>query len=528
MVTIAFTLTEDYWDTFQLREEDIEFLYNYLLEEETPLTIQELIGVLVVERIKVEKQAIEKQRKSGGDTYLPKGEYDVDQRLVFPALSWQKGSVVNIRPGNNPSCGDFKVIEVLLEGEDDTREFASQLEEHDLNEPPDIAEDGDSLNPESVLKYYGDFLKGRIEDGLEENTDFVRIAGKWFPRALLLDVNMGQLNLAEASLDMEEGGPLPTSALLDQIELKSNVNINLLEFSLDLALQEDERFDEVGPAGEVLWFLKRLEPDAVLQPPMYLRYSGMDYDRNDLTDEMLDLERELDDELSPLENEDQEIDAVEVRLIYPHLRAGTLPLSARIRHLFPTAYEAPRIRFTLVDGKTGDKFPAWVVRKKRYVYGLKEWYSESGLLPGSIVTVKRGKEPGEVIVETDQQSSNREWIRTVLVGSDGGVVFAMLKQIVTSNFDERMVTAVPDNDAIDQVWQDMKKKRTPFEGVVVNLVRELAKLNPQNHVHATELYAALNILRRCPPGPLLALLASRPWFEYVGDLHYRLNDSENI
>jgi len=42
------------------------------------------------------------------------------------------------------------------------------------------------------------------------------------------------------------------------------------------------------------------------------------------------------------------------------------------------------------------------------------------------------------------------------------------------------------------------------------MVRELSKLNPQGHVHAIELYAAINVIRRCPPGPILAILASRP------------------
>ncbi len=71
----------------------------------------------------------------------------------------------------------------------------------------------------------------------------------------------------------------------------------------------------------------------------------------------------------------------------------------------------------------------------------------------------------------------------------------------------------------------MRKEKPPFESVVVNNVRELAKLNPQSHVHASELYAAVNVVRRCPPGPLLALLTSRPWFVHVGDLHFRFDDS---
>ena len=524
MVTVNLSIGEDYWENLELQDEDIEFLYNHLLDLETPLTSRELVGALVEDRIRREKLAVEQQRSSGGDLYQPKGSFSEGQKLVFPALNWRNGQVVAIRPGKNPDLGDFQVIEVAFE-DGGHSEFAAGLQDHILNEPPKIAEDDLSLDQEAILEVYGDLLAERLEENLEANPDFVRIAGRWFPRALLVDVNVGHLNLAEAVLDMAGGGPLPTSLLLEQIELSSDVNPKLVEFSLDLAMQEDPRFDEVGPAGAVLWFLHRLEPPEVLEPPIFLRYSGMDYDRSLLTPDMLALERELDDELSPLKAQDPEQDQAEVRLIFPHWRSGTLPLASRVRHLFPTAYEAPRIRFMLVDGDSGNKFPGWVVREKRYVYGLKEWYEERGLMPGSIINVRRGEEKGEVIVSTDNRRSSREWIRTVLVGSDGGIVFAMLKQIVTAAFDERMAISIPDVKALDPVWERMQKERPPFERVVVNTVRELAKLNPQSHVHASELYAAINVVRRCPPGPLLALLASRPWFVLVGDLYYRFNDS---
>jgi hypothetical protein len=101
----------------------------------------------------------------------------------------------------------------------------------------------------------------------------------------------------------------------------------------------------------------------------------------------------------------------------------------------------------------------------------------------------------------------------------------MLKQVVTAAFDERMAINVPDVGALDMVWDKMQKERPPFERVVVDIVRELTKLNPQGHVHASELYAAVNVVLRCPPAPILALLGSRPWFEHVGDLHFRFDDS---
>ncbi len=525
MIVAPFALREDYWETFEILPEDIEFLYNCLMEKEAPLTTHELTVALVEERIRREKVAIEKQRAAGGSTYLPKESYTVGQYLVFPVLNWKRGQVVSIRPGYNPDLGNFDVIKVLFEA-DETREFASGIAHHALNEPMAIETELVGLDLETVLRKHGEALEARLEQGLNDHEDFVRIAGRWFPRALLVDINAGHLNLAEAVLDMAGGGPLPTSALIDQVGLGGQANSNLTEFSLDLAFQEDPRFDEVGPAGEVLWYLNRLEPEGVLKPHMCLRYNEIDYDRSVLSEAMLALERNLDDELSPLTGKAPLVNDVSLPLIFPHWRAGTLPLSTRIRQLVPTAYEAPRIRIIFVDGDTGEKFPGWVVRPHRFLYGLREWYQAKGIMPGSLIRIRRSKNPGEVIVQCEARRQNRDWIRTVLVGSDGGVVFAMLKQIISTSYDERMAIIVPDVTALDQVWQQSQKERVPFENVLVNTVRELARLNPQSHVHASELYAAVNVLRRCPPGPILAVLASRPWFIHVGDMHFRFDDSE--
>lgn len=525
MSQMPVSLSEDYWENFNLQNEDIEFLYNHLLELETPQNTEDLLKALVGERIQREKLALEKSRKAFGEIYQPKGQYQPNQGLIFPSQNWRPGRVKAVRDGYNPELGDFSVIQVVFE-DGGEREYATNLAEHALNQAVSPAEDDNSVNVQQVLDEYQDLLTEVVEEDLSTNPDFVRIAGNWFPRALLVDVNIGHLNLVEAVLDVAGGGPLPTSALIDQIGLSSAVNSRLLDFSLDLALQEDERFDEVGPAGEVLWFLHRLEPAEVLEPPVYLRYPGYDYDRTLLSEPMLHLERDLDDELSPLSGKPTRPDSVDIRLIYPHWRSGTLPLSAQLRHLFPTAYEAPRIRFMLVDGDTGEKFPAWVVREKRYVFGLRDWYASKGLIPGSLIHIQRGKKPGEVILKADTRRPSREWIRTVLVGSDGGVVFAMLKQLVSAPFDERMAIAIPDIDALDEVWARPNREHLQLERQVTNMVRELAKLNPQGHVHASELYAAINVVRRLPPAPMLALLASHPGFVHVGDLHYRLADSD--
>ena len=525
---VPFALSEGYWEEIEITEEDVEYLYNHLLDLETPLPSKELVAALIQERIRQAQRIFEESHVNNEDVYMPKGAYDIDQSLVFPAFGYRRANVVNKRPGNNPELGEFQVIGVTFEN-GEQKEFAANYPEHVLNDPPKIDLSDPSLNPEEVMKNNEESLVATLEDALDEQPGFVRIAGRWFPRALLMDINIGQLNLAEAVLDMAGGGPLPTSSLLEQIDVPKGLNPKLMDFSFDLALQEDPRFDEVGPSGETLWFLNRLEPPEVLEPPVYLRYSGIEYDRSLLSPAMLELERSLDDELSPVVTAARPSDQlrVDMRLIFPHLRAGTLPLSARLRHLFPTAYEAPRIRFTFVDGHTGYQFPGWVVRQKRFIYGLGEWYKTHGLMPGSIVQVQRGPNPGEVVVRTDVRRSTRDWVRTVLVGSDGGIVFAMLKQPVSTLLDDRMALAIPDYEALDEIWTRSSKDQASFERVVVNSMRELARLNPQSHVHASELYAAINVVRRCPPGPILALLASRPWFNHVGDLHYRFSDSES-
>ncbi len=510
----------DYWQTLQITKKDIEFLHTHLFENETPLTARELTVVLIKERIRIEQEAAASMRRGRGQTYLPKEVYREGDELVFPGLNWAKGRVVAKRAGINPQLGTFDVLSVEMD-DGTSRLFASGLANHALNDVPAQDETAASMDPDAVVRDIGVDLEKRLESALFADENLVRIAGRWFPRALLLDVNAGHLNLAEAVLDMASGDPLPTEALMKDVELPAGVNPKLAAFSLNYALQEDGRFDEVGPAGQVLWCLQRLEPDGVRQVPPALQYVEIPHDRAALTAQMLAFEAQVDDELSNLPAQDG-VKEVTVSLLYPHWRAGTLPVSGRARSLFPTAYESPRVRFTLVDAKIGKKMPAWVVREHGYVYGLGEWYKANDLVPGGLVRISRGERPGEVRVEAVTRRPVRDWFRTVIVGADGGLVFAPLKQQVAVEFNERMVVFVPDPAAVDQVREQIAKKHQPFQETVKMLMRLLVGLNPQGHVHAQELYAALNIVRRTPPAPLLALLAGSPEFIHIGDLHFRL------
>jgi hypothetical protein len=523
-MTIApLALQTDYWETFDFQETDLDYLYNYLLEIETPLTPQELVRAIINERIKIETEALKNQQRSSGKIYMPEQHYEIGETLLFPALDWKSGKVTAIREGTNPDVSPFEVIEVVF-SDQDKRQFAANLDNHPLNQPLQVNLDDPNLNSDKVMQNYGQDLIDKLTLLLEENEDLIRIAGRWFPRALLVDVNIGYLNLAEALLDMESGGPLPTRKILEQIELPTDTNIKLTEFSLNLALDEDGRFDEVGPAGEVLWFLRRLEPEGVQNPPIYLRYQDPEIEINVPEDMLAQLEDSVIDELIPDGKRSKEVKSVTLSLIYPHWRAGTLPLAKGLTAIFPTAIESPRVLFTFIDADTGDSFYGWVVRSSRYVYGLREWYENKGLMPGSIIHIRPGNKPGEVLIQPDKKRPTREWIRTVLIGADEGVVFATLKQLVSAVYDDRMAIAIPDYVALDSIWEHAVKRKSPLEAKVISMMRELTKLSPQGHVHAQELYAAVNIVRRSPPAPVLDLLVNRPWAKHLGDLYFRLDE----
>src|SRR3990172_5569930 len=93
---------------------------------------------------------------------------------------------------------------------------------------------------------------------------------------------------------------MPAEALLKDIGLPAAINRQLQVFSLNYVLNKDERFDEVGPTGEVLWFLRRLEPPEVLFQPPRLIAAETTYDPSRLDSSLQRIEREIDDELSAI------------------------------------------------------------------------------------------------------------------------------------------------------------------------------------------------------------------------------------
>ncbi|MCK5344946.1 MAG: hypothetical protein KAR20_16160, partial [Candidatus Heimdallarchaeota archaeon] len=249
----TFSVKEDYWENIEINDEDLELLYSILLELETPQSPEEMIVSLIDDRIVKEKKIIEQMSNSENRSYLPKESYEKGEKLVFPALEYQEGEVSKVRDANAVAPDQFKVIQVEFDG-GVTREFVAGYDDHILNQPQEVQVDP-MLESKFVLENFSEQIILRLVDVLEKNDDFVYIAGRWFPAALLVDVSAGNLNIAEAILDMAVGGPLSPAELLEQVELPTGVNEKLAEFSLDNAMQQDVRFDEVGITGQVSWFL---------------------------------------------------------------------------------------------------------------------------------------------------------------------------------------------------------------------------------------------------------------------------------
>jgi hypothetical protein len=518
------TDTEQYWtDKFQITDEDLEHIFSVFLEEETPLSSQEIARRLIQFRVSQEFQKLRHQIERG-EIFQPKNAYSVGQNLVFPAFGYAIGEVIGQRAGNNPELGDFTVIEVNFEGEK-TREFASALQvPHQLN--VELSKDSfagtTTVDAESIFRQYGDDIIYLLEERFRQESEVVYFAGRWFLRSLLADVGIAHLHLAEAVLDMYSGGPLDTSAILKEIDLAREVNPRLQAFSLDYALFHDDRFDEVGPAGKVLWFLRGMEPEEVRTPPERLRYAPIDYNWRLLTDELNALEQEIDDELSNLRSPANPADQVIFSLNFPHRRTGTLPLNSQLRHLFPTSYEAPRILMTLVDGQTDEEMRGWVVREHRYVYGLADFYRRHKLPVGTYVTVKRTNDPSRLIVDFAAHRPRTEWIRLAVPGTDNRLHFENHKRSIGADYDELMVLGADDLKGVDALWMSTDNPARGLVDVMRELMIELARLTPQHTVHAKTLYSAVNVLRRCPPGPIFAALVARSEFEHVGGPYWRL------
>ncbi len=513
-----------YWTTtFKVTRADIEYLFSQFLEDETPLSNRELALRLIQHRLMQEEEKLRKQI-ARGEIFQPKNSYEIGQELIFPAFDYSLGKVVGQRAGQNANYGEFSVIEVEFENKQ-RHEFAAMLQPlHVLNMDEAGGQNlasAEAPTAEAIFEKYGEAIIDEIEARLVDQEDAIFFNGKWFLKSLLIDVNVGHLHLAEAILDINGGGPLPTSALAKEIELSKGTTQELANFSLDVAMSGDERFDNVAPGFQVDWYLRRLEPPEVLKTPPRLAFQPLDYNPSVVTDELRELERELDDEFSNFEPPAEQPKEALVTLIYPHRRVGTLPLASRIERMFPSATDERHVRVTMVDNQDGTEFAGWVVREGKYVYGLDEFYRRHRLPIGAYITIKTTDDPSRLIIDFDAHRPRTEYIR-LAVPANGRLTFANFKRSIGAGYDELLIFGAEDIEGVDSIWAATRDRRRSLVEIMRDIIPELARLNPQNSVHAKTLYGAVNIVRRSPPGPIFAALSVRSDFQHVGGPYWRL------
>ncbi|MDQ7025965.1 MAG: hypothetical protein Q9P44_10450 [Anaerolineae bacterium] len=512
-------------ENFTISDEELDYLVNVLLERETPMTTRELAHLLIETRLQKAQDLLTKQYKDT-QVYIPAKQYDVGTRLVFTEMALATATVTAVRSGNNETYGAFDVIAVKFDEANhnigaNPREFAANLAtEHILNtviEENPLTTNSDIDIDETLEANNAHILRTTLA-ALKEHSALERVAGFWFPRELVMDCDMGVMHLSEAVLDMAGGGPLAPEDIIEQIGGLGDAPLKLQVFSLNFALNNDDRFDEVGSLGQVMWFLNRMEPEAVREIPELLQYTPIEYDDDLLSDEIFDLETELDDEHTPIEFEGRLPKATSA-LIYPHRQLGTLPLNAKTRTVFPVA-RTPRIHVELVDETDGETFSGWVVHNHKYVFGLLDYYTKHSLPIGADISVKLGEEESQIIVSHEAYNPRTEWIR-ILTPKNNQITFEQKKRAIGAEYDELMIIGVDDIEAVNKLAKTYKDKT--IVSILRELITELAKLSPQGTVHAVTLYSAVNVIRRCAPGPIFALLTANPDFEDVGNHYWKLN-----
>ncbi|NOX62456.1 MAG: hypothetical protein GXP42_11020 [Chloroflexi bacterium] len=503
-----------YWrEEYEIDDSDHEFLYELLAEADEPQRLESLAIALIQRRQELEESRIRKEL-TRGLLYDPKEAYKVGDRVVFPHFNFRLAEVVDMRAGDNPEYGPFDVITVRFENASEKRMFAANLAApHALNRESDevIFDAQDLLTPPEILAQVKDALLPRLEAHLREHPDiFVSAGALWLTTDQMVEVNLGHLNIAEAAIDVN-AAPMSTDALLETVELDLDIPESVRIFSLETALYQDERFAQVGEQGKMLWFLRRMMPPEAVETPPILQYEPVEYDRAALSVELLQAEWELNDEWTEgglAEEAPPAMNSAVVHLIYPHLVSGTLPLPPNLRAFFPKG-DGFATAVTFIDGRWGNRFPGWVVHEGRYVAGLREWYKQHKLAVGVRISVERGEAPGEVVVDFKPHRPRREWVRTAYV-TEGRLTFEMLRYQFSFVFDDHLVLQVADDEAMAEYAQMLRDKGVSVEELVRQIAPELIKLSPQGVVHVKTLYSAINVVRRCPPGPIFATLAQLP------------------
>ncbi len=255
MDTLYETSTAAYWQDFTPDSGDMDQIYELVLSTGKPHTVAALVRHVIAGRRDNETRKIAARRKKGAP-YQPADSYSVGQRLGFATLDHRQGEVIGVRVGQNPRYGPFEVIEVQMEDPGERREFASTFSvEHSLNLP--VGTEEEIPEADELAEQYGYYVWAPLVDALQVNPEFICYSDLWLLQGLLLDIHEGHLNIAEAMIDVAST-PLPPKEIVKELDLPETGGPVLTTFSLNYALDRDDRFVNEGSIEEPLWNLRRL------------------------------------------------------------------------------------------------------------------------------------------------------------------------------------------------------------------------------------------------------------------------------
>ncbi len=512
------TQTPAYWQgQFTLSHKDLEFIYNQILEENRIFQLDDIALTLVRRQCQAEEMAAHSEFQQG-KLYQPKEKFAVGETVVFPALDFALGTVQQTRPGHHPVYGNFTVINVAFETAGVTREFVTDFHQpHPLN--LDSAQTFSTIqglmSPEEIFETYRDAIRARVQAVLDGGKDFIRFHDQYFLRDLLPGFHEGLFNIADAAIDINNG-PLSVDALIEHVGLEIS---EIQRFSVSCRLANDERFDDVGPSGQVLWYLKRIEPVEAHQQPERLKIDdARPYHINLFDETLLSLLAEIDDEATSPQDipvMGANMNSVTLVLNYPHRRVGSLPLTPKTQSFFPVSYFNP-VLFQFIDGRTGNHFPGWTVLDGKYIFGLEDWYNRNKLPVGAYLILKRTNNPLQVIIDYQVTRPQRDWVRTAAVNGNK-LGFQMGKEAINCRYDELMIVGDANQAQTDTLWSHRQERPFSTFDLLCQLFPELSKLNPQSTVHAKTLYSAVNVVRRVGPGVIFEELMKHRCFISMGN-----------
>jgi hypothetical protein len=178
---------------------------------------------------------------------------------------------------------------------------------------------------------------------------------------------------------------------------------------------------------------------------------------------------------------------------------------------------------SLIDGQDGEELVGWVVREERYVFGLSKLYRKHRLPVGSFVSVRRGEDGSKIVVDFQSHRPRTEWVK-LITPKNNQLAFDEQKRGIGAAYDEMLILGTDDINGVDALAEQTRQQRKPLSSLIRLVIAELARFSPQGAIHAKTIYSAVNVLRRCPPGPILATLISSPDFEFVGNHYWKLSE----